>query len=238
MTMAEAVIDVAGLAKTLGGRTVVRDVTMRLEPGGIVGLVGANGGGKTTTLRMLAGLLRADAGSGSVMGQAIGKRRSGQRNIGYMGQRLALYPDLTVRENLRFHGSIHGLAATAVDACIVRYGLGDVCSQRFDRLSGGWARRTQFAASVIHAPPLLLLDEPTSGLDVTTKAAIWGWLGELRTLGHAIVISTHDLAEAEHLPAVMLYADGIAGPVTTVEAVLRATGQSTLEAAVRAMAGQ
>jgi ABC-type multidrug transport system ATPase subunit len=236
--MADAVVDVAGLAKWLGGRAVVRGVTMRLVAGGMVGLVGANGGGKTTTLRMIAGLLRPDMGSGYVLSQAIGDRRSGQPGIGYMGQRLALYPDLTVSENLRFHRSVHGLSASAVGDCVARYGLSEVCNQRFDRLSGGWARRVHFAASVIHAPPLILLDEPTAGLDVATKAAIWDWLAALSAQGHAIVVSTHDLAEAERLPSVILYADGLAGPMTTVATVLRDTGQQTLEAAVQAMAAQ
>ena len=230
--MDDAVVDVRGLAKHFGRRTVVRDVSLRLCAGDLIGLVGANGGGKTTTLRMLAGLVAPDSGSGSVLGTALGSGRIDRARIGYMSQRLALYPELTVVENLRFHARVHAVGLAAVDDSIAHYGLDPVADQRFGILSGGWARRVQFAASVIHAPPLLLLDEPTAGLDIVTRQLIWGWLFVLAAAGHTIVVSTHDLTEAARLPQIVLYRDGRAAPQTTPVAVMAQAGAATLDAAV------
>jgi ABC-2 type transport system ATP-binding protein len=238
IAMAEAAIDVSGLTKSFGGREVVRDVSIRIAAGDLLGLVGANGGGKTTTLRMLAGLVRPDHGDGTVLGAAIRANRIDRHRIGYMSQRLALYPELTVIENLCFHTRVHGLPRSAVDDAIARYGLEAMASCRFGILSGGWARRVQFAASVLHTPPLLLLDEPTAGLDVVTRAAIWDWITRFADQGGAVVVSTHDLAEAGHLPQIMLYAHGYAGAQTTPAAVIGAAGSSSLEVAVLEQASQ
>ncbi|MBC2668478.1 ABC transporter ATP-binding protein [Novosphingobium piscinae] len=234
--MAEPLVEVRGLAKAFGGREVVCDVTIRLVAGDLLGLVGANGGGKTTTLRMLAGLVTPDTGSGTVLGAAIRAGRIDRRRIGYMSQRLALYPELTVIENLHFHGQVHGLPRTAAGDALTRFGLEAVTAQRFGTLSGGWARRVQFAASVLHAPPLLLLDEPTAGLDAVTRAALWGWIMQFAGTGSAVVVSTHDLAEAERLPQIMLYHDGRASARTTPAAMIGAAGATSLEAAVLARA--
>ena len=230
--MADVVVDVCDLAKRFGKRTVVQGVSLRLEAGDLLGLVGANGGGKTTTLRMLAGLVAPDSGSGVVLGTVLGSGRVDRTRIGYMSQRLALYPELTVAENLRFHAQVHGLGVARVADSMARYGLDPVADQRFGILSGGWARRVQFAASVIHAPPLLLLDEPTAGLDIATRQLIWGWLFALAAAGHTIIVSTHDLTEAARLPQILLYRDGHAAPQTTPAAVMAQAGAATLDAAV------
>jgi ABC-type multidrug transport system ATPase subunit len=186
---------------------------------------------------MLAGMLPPDEGRGTVLGTDIAAPRAADRaRIGYMSQRLALYPDLTVAENLAFRAAIYRLPRSAVAAAVARFGLGDVMAQRFDRLSGGWARRVQFAATVLNAPPLLLLDEPTAGLDVATRRDIWRWLGELAAAGTAIVVSTHDLAEAERCPAILYYADHRATAMSPAE-LIRATGAASLEAAVLTRAG-
>lgn len=234
--VAEMRVAVSGLAKAFGGREVVRDVSLRVAAGDLLGLVGANGGGKTTTLRMLAGLVAPNAGAGTVLGVDIRSGRIDRRRIGYMSQRLALYPELTVLENLRFHARVHGLTASAVGDALARYGLDAVAAQRFGTLSGGWARRVQFAASVLHAPALLLLDEPTAGLDAVTRSALWGWITQFAAAGSAVIISTHDLAEAEQLPQIMLYHDGRAGVQTRPAAVIGAAGSRSLEAAVLAAA--
>lgn len=239
MTTAEPLIDVAGLAKSYAERAAVQDVSLRLVPGEILGLVGANGGGKTTTLRMIAGLLRPDAGQGSVLGEDIRKsRRDGRARIGYMAQKLALYPDLTVLENLRFRAAAYGVAEPLVriDEVAGAYGIGDVLGQRFGTLSDGWARRVQFAATLLHAPPLLLLDEPTAGLDPATRADIWNWLERLAAGGQAIVLATHDLTEAERLPSILLYHQGRASTAMTPASLIGAMGVNTLERAVIARA--
>ncbi len=239
MTMGDALVDVAGLSRSYAGRPVVDGVTLRLEPGEIVGLVGANGGGKTTTLRMIAGLLRPDAGGGQVLGQDVRHPgRSTTSRIGYMSQRLALYPDLSVRENLRFRADAFALARPGDRIADVagRYGLGDILDQRFGTLSGGWARRAQFAATVLHEPPLLLLDEPTAGLDPATRRDIWQWLEQLAERGTAILISTHDLAEAERLRAIMLFHRGCVSPVMAPATLIATHGTHSLEDAVVAHA--
>lgn len=231
MSTPEAVIDVAGLAKADGGHIMVRDVTMRLFPGEMIALVGANGGGKTTTLRMLAGLLRPDTGSGRVLGEDV--RRPGperRRHLGYMSQRLALYPDLSVMENLRFHGALHGIGdpMRRIADIAAQYGLGDVLRKPFGQLSGGWARRVQFAAAILHAPPLLLLDEPTAGLDMPTRASLWRWLADLSSQGQCIVVSTHDPAEAAQCAKLIFYSEGRAHALLTPRDMLLQTGTAIM----------
>ncbi len=235
MQQVEALVAVHGLGKRYDGVPVIAGVSLTLLPGTIIGLVGANGGGKTTTLRMLAGLLTPDSGEGHVLGRDVRQPGTAARaNIGYMSQRLALYPDLTALENLHFRARIQRLPPAAVDDVVARFGLEVVVKQRFDRLSGGWARRVQFAATLIAKPPLLLLDEPTAGIDVATRRDIWRWLEALAAGGTAIVISTHDLAEAERCAAILYYTDGGAvGPMVPAE-LIAATGTASLEAAVLA----
>lgn len=237
--MDESLIHVAGLEKHYGKRPVITGVTLRLMPGEIVGLVGANGGGKTTTLRMLAGLVRPDAGAGTVLGgdvlRAIGKQRA---RIGYMPQRLSLHPELNVAENLRFRADVYGLKDPQrhIAEAVSRWGLASVLRSRFEHLSGGWGRRVQFAATMLHAPALLLLDEPTAGLDVVTRNQIWQWLTELAGRGHGVIISTHDLAEAERCPSILFYQDGTAeGPLSPATLIER-SGARTLEHAVALLA--
>jgi ABC-2 type transport system ATP-binding protein len=193
----DARIDVRGIAKRFGQRTVLRALTFAVAPGELVVLTGSNGGGKTTTLRILAGLLAPDGGEGQVLGRDVRYPvRADRAQIGFMTQRLALYPELNVTQNLRFRAAMHGLGDAAVRGAIDAFGLADYAQTRIDRLSGGWARRTQFAATTLHAPALVLLDEPTAGLDAATRADIWARLHALAGRGHSIVLSTHDLAEA------------------------------------------
>jgi ABC-2 type transport system ATP-binding protein len=232
-------VEVTGLAKRFGTSTVVRDVSFSVERGQLVGLVGANGGGKTTTLRIIAGFLRADAGSGRVLNYDLGDaRRARIGRIGYMSQRLTLYPDLSVRENLSFRANAHRLTrpATAIAESVARYRLDQIIDKRVATLSGGWARRVQFAATVIHAPPLLLLDEPTAGLDIATRNDIWAWLGELAREGCGAVVSTHDLTEAERCNVIVPYHEGRAYPAKTPHAFAAAHGVASLEDAILKLA--
>jgi ABC-2 type transport system ATP-binding protein len=239
MSTADPVIEVTGLSRSFDQRQAVSGVSMRLGPGEVVGLVGANGGGKTTTLRMLAGLLRPSSGSGSVLGADV--TRPGQadrRQIGYMTQSLALYPELTVAENLNFRARILcGGDSAAVAAVVSEFGLTQILSSRVSNLSGGWARRVQFAASVINRPALLLLDEPTAGLDARTRRDMWGWIAELAAQGSTVVVSTHDLHEAEQCPLIVHFRDGWAEGPFSPDTLTRRSGATSLEAAVIAEAG-
>lgn len=237
MTESSTIARVERLGKSYGGRSVVRDLSFNLRGGQLLGLVGANGGGKTTTLRMLAGLLRPDVGSGQVLGHDIARPIAAFRaRIGYMAQRLALYPDLTVAENLRFRAAAYRLPSDAAAAVISRFNLQPVLHTRFDRLSGGWARRAQFAATLIHSPRLLLLDEPTAGLDPLTRRDLWRWLDAAAAEGAAIIVSTHDLVEAERFPVIIHYDRGsVMGPMPPGD-LAAASGAASLEAAVLALA--
>jgi ABC-type multidrug transport system ATPase subunit len=155
-----------------------------------------------------------------------------------MPQRLSLYPELSVAENLRFRADAHGLGdpGGAVAAASLRWGLEPVLATRFERLSGGWGRRVQFAATMLHAPVLLLLDEPTAGLDVVTRNHIWGWLIDLAASGHGVVIATHDLVEAARCPSILHYRDGRAEASITPAALIARSGTATLDAAIAALA--
>jgi ABC-type multidrug transport system ATPase subunit len=235
MTMVDPLIAVTGLGKSYAGRSVIQNVGLTVMPGDIVGLVGANGGGKTTSLRMIAGLLQPDTGEGRVFGANIrNPKRDCRKQIGYMSQRLALYPDLSVIDNLRFRCAVYGVADTgaAIAQMAADYGLNAVLETRFGHLSGGWARRVQFAASIIHAPPLLLLDEPTAGLDAATRQDIWHWLDRLAAKGHAIIIATHDLVEAERLPSILLYHQGHAAQACSPAEFITSHHAKSLEEAV------
>lgn len=237
MITPKPLVDVRGLGKVYDGKTVIGDLTLRLAPGETVGLVGANGGGKTTSLRMIADLLTPDAGDGQVLGHDI--RRSSphrRRRIGYMPQQPALYPDLTVEENLRFRADLFGLATARArtEEIAARYGIAPVLKTRFGRLSGGWARRVQFAATALHAPELLLLDEPTAGLDGVAKRDIWRWLDMLAAQGYGLIVSTHDLIEAERFASIVICHGGRArGPMAPAELIRRSGVQSLEEAVIQ-----
>jgi len=193
-------VDVEGLAKRYGRRVAVEGLALALQPGQVFGLVGGNGGGKTTTLRILAGLLKPDRGHGHVLGFDL-LRGAGEirRHVGYMSQRLSLYGDLSVAENLRFRAQVYGLnrPRAAAEAVMHDFDLTQYNRTPAGRLSGGWARRLQLAASLIHSPRLLLLDEPTAGLDAVSRQEVWRLIRRTAHQGAGVIVSTHDLAEAE-----------------------------------------
>lgn len=169
-----------------------------ISPGKITSLVGANGGGKTTTLRLLAGLLDPDEGTCSFWdGSKALRPKEFKPKIGYLTQGDSLYPNLTVQENLRARCWLYGLpnSKQKIDAAILAFELEQFRNQKLATLSGGWKRRAQFAVITLHQPQLLLLDEPTAGLDAQARRAIWQTVLALSAKGTAIVISTHDLEE-------------------------------------------
>lgn len=208
--LAGDVLAVRGLAKRFGQRPAIVDVSLDLRPAEVLGFVGPNGAGKTTTLRILAGLLRADAGEGHVLGHDIMAGGAAGRLVGYMPQKLALYGDLSVTENLRFRADVYELPdpKRAVAAAIEDFDLGQFRNQRASSLSGGWARRLLLAAALIHRPRLVLLDEPTAGLDAESRQDVWRRIAGLAARGDSVIINTHDLAEAEQCGRVALFSRG------------------------------
>jgi ABC-type multidrug transport system ATPase subunit len=207
----ETLVAVDGVAQRYARRVAVEGLSFTLRAGEVFGLVGANGGGKTTSLRILAGILKPDEGRGRVLGFDLVRDASKIRErVGYMSQRFSLYGDLSVFENLRFCASVYGLkrpreaAETAIDGFDLREYAGSPAGQ----LSGGWARRLQLAAALIHSPKLVLLDEPTAGLDATSRQLVWRHIGRLAIDGVGVVVSTHDLTEAERCSHAALLADG------------------------------
>ncbi len=197
---ADLVIDVAGLSKSYDGRKVVDDVSIQVEHGKICGFLGPNGSGKTTTLRMLCGLLTPDTGSGTCLGLDIIKDANAiKRRTGYMTQRFSLYQDLTLDENLLFAARVHGLAdrASRVTRALDRLGLTARRSQLAGTLSGGWKQRLALAAATLHEPDLLLLDEPTAGVDPKARRTFWDEIHALSREGLTVLVSTHYMDEAE-----------------------------------------
>jgi ABC-2 type transport system ATP-binding protein len=193
-------IDVQGLNKWFGDHHVVRDVSIKVEQGHITGFLGPNGSGKTTTLRMLCGLLTPNSGEGSVLGRDF--RREGEaikRETGYMTQRFSLYEDMTIAENLRFVARVYGLddRDRRVDEALRGLGLFDRRDQLAGALSGGWKQRLALAAATIHQPRLLLLDEPTAGVDPKARRDFWDNIHELAARGLTVLVSTHYMDEAE-----------------------------------------
>ena len=196
----ESLVAVTDVTKRYPRRTAVHKLSLRLRGGEIFGLVGSNGSGKTTTLRILAGILKPDEGHGQVLGfDLVNEAAQIRERAGYMSQALSLYADLSVFENLRFRAQIYGLSSprAAAEAAIINFELAEFARIAAGRLSGGWARRLQLAAVLIHSPRLVFLDEPTAGLDAVARHDVWRRIGSLAAAGAGVIVSTHDLAEAE-----------------------------------------
>jgi ABC-2 type transport system ATP-binding protein len=197
MTLA---IDVQDLSKSFGTVQAVNHVSIQIEQGHITGFLGPNGSGKTTTLRMLCGLLTPDSGSGRVLGLDFPTEAERiKRQTGYMTQRFSLYEDLTIEENLAFIARVYSLdrVQQRVDETLAKLGLGDRRKQLAGNLSGGWKQRLALAASVMHEPMLLLLDEPTAGVDPQARREFWDEIHRLADDGITVLVSTHYMDEAE-----------------------------------------
>ena len=197
MTLA---IDVTGLNKSFGDKHVVQDFSIQVEEGRICGFLGPNGSGKTTTLRMLCGLLTPDSGSGTCLGfDIIRPADQIKRQTGYMTQRFSLYEDLTIAENLQFTARVYGLdrRAERVATALDRLGLTARRDQLAGSLSGGWKQRLALASATLHEPKLLLLDEPTAGVDPKARRTFWDEIHVLAAEGLTVLVSTHYMDEAE-----------------------------------------
>jgi ABC-2 type transport system ATP-binding protein len=207
----EIVIDVHGLTKSFGGRQVVRNLSMQVKRGTIFGFLGPNGSGKTTTIRMLCGLLTPDEGSGTCLGYDIRTEAAKIKNrVGYMTQRFSLYDDLSVRENLEFVARVYGMRhpAAAAKAMIARLGLQGREEQIAGKLSGGWKQRLALGACTLPNPSLLLLDEPTAGVDPKARRDFWSEIHGLAAEGLTVLVSTHYMDEAERCHEIAYIAFG------------------------------
>ncbi len=226
----DAVIDVKGLTKRYGGRAVVDDFSIKVERGQIYGFLGPNGSGKTTTIRMLCGLLTPDAGEGQCLGFDI--RRDAlkiKREVGYMTQRFSPYEDLSIRENLDFIARVYGVVdrKRAVNDTLDRLGLAARRDQLAGALSGGWKQRLALAACLMHTPKLLLLDEPTAGVDPKARREFWDQIHDLAAEGLTVLVSTHYMDEAERCHELAYIAYGKLLAKGTATEVVAHSGLST-----------
>jgi ABC-2 type transport system ATP-binding protein len=219
----EIAIDVHGLTKSFGGRKVVRNLSMQVKRGTIYGFLGPNGSGKTTTIRMLTGLLTPDEGEGTCLGFDIRTQATEiKRHVGYMTQRFSLYQDLSVRENLEFVARLFGVPhpARAARDMVERLGLAGREEQLAGELSGGWKQRLALGACTLPNPSLLLLDEPTAGVDPKARREFWNEIHALAAQGLTVLVSTHYMDEAERCHEIAYIAYGVLLAHGTVEQVV------------------
>ena len=223
-------IDVRGLNKSFGDKHVVIDVSLRVQRGEIFGFLGPNGSGKTTTIRMMCGLLTPDSGSGTCLGFDILKEQDQiKRRVGYMTQRFSFWEDLSIRENLDFVARVYEMRdrRRAVDEAIEGLGLASRASQLAGSLSGGWKQRLALAACMLHRPDLLLLDEPTAGVDPKARRDFWDELHGLAARGISVLVSTHYMDEAERCHKLAYISYGRLMAQGTAEEIVAAQGLTT-----------
>jgi len=229
----DIVIDVHGLTKKFNGRAVVRDLSLQVKRGTIYGFLGPNGSGKTTTIRMLCGLLTPDEGTGTCLGYDIRTETEKiKRQIGYMTQRFSLYQDLSVKENLEFVARIYGIPqpTKAAREMIKHLGLTGREDQIAGQLSGGWKQRLALGACTLPHPQLLLLDEPTAGVDPKARREFWNEIHALAARGLTALVSTHYMDEAERCHEIAYIAYGVLLVRGTVQEVIADSHLTTYEA--------
>ncbi len=231
-TEADIAIDVHGLTKSFGERVVVRDLSMQVKRGTIYGFLGPNGSGKTTTIRMLTGLLTPDKGDGTCLGYDIRTQADQIKlHVGYMTQKFSLYQDLSVRENLEFVARLYLMKnpAKAARDMIERLGLKGREEQLAGELSGGWKQRLSLGACTLPSPQLLLLDEPTAGVDPKARREFWDEIHALAAEGLTVLVSTHYMDEAERCHEIAYIAYGELLTHGTVDEVVRQAGLVTYD---------
>jgi ABC-2 type transport system ATP-binding protein len=226
-------IDVRDLSKCFGTLQAVDHISIQIEQGHITGFLGPNGSGKTTTLRMLCGLLTPDSGSGQVLGLDFPREAEAiKRQTGYMTQRFSLYRDLTIEENLTFIARVYGLdrISARVDETLDKLGLTKRRKQLAGQLSGGWQQRLALAAATMHEPKLLLLDEPTAGVDPQARRDFWDEIHRLADGGITVLVSTHYMDEAERCHEIAYIFNGALIARGTADDVIAQSKLVTFEA--------
>ena len=227
----ELAIDVHGLNKSFGAKHVVRDFSLEVRRGEIYGFLGPNGSGKTTSIRMICGLLKPDSGSGTCLGYDIRDSAAIKREVGYMTQRFSFWEDLTIRENLEFIARMYTVPdrKSAVARTLRELGLETRQDQLAGTLSGGWKQRLALGACMLHEPKLLLLDEPTAGVDPKARREFWQEIHALAARGISVLVSTHYMDEAERCHRLAYIAYGKLLATGTPDEVLHAVSLSTWE---------
>jgi len=230
----DVAVDIRELTRRFGALTAVSRLTLAVQRGEVFGLLGPNGSGKTTTIRMLCGLLEPSAGDATVAGVDV--RAAPERvktQIGYMSQRFGLYEDLTVIENLQFYGGIYGLSGAAqrdrTDQVVAFLGIGGRLRQLAGELSGGWKQRLALGCALLHHPPVLFLDEPTAGVDPAARRNFWRAIHDLARGGTTVLVTTHYMDEAERCDRLGMMSLGHLIAVGTPSQVAQQVGGKTLE---------
>ena len=227
-------METVGLRKTFGALVAVDKLDLTISRGEVFGLLGPNGSGKTTTIRMLCGLMTPTSGRATVVGHDVATEPEVVRaRIGYMSQRYGLYDDLTVDENLRFYAAVYGLHGRArterLEAHLRAIGLTEFRSQLAGTLSGGWKQRLALACATAHEPEMLFLDEPTAGVDPAARRAFWKSIYELAAHGTTILVTTHYMDEAERCQRLAFLSRGHLIGLGTVKEILAQFAQPTIE---------
>ncbi len=211
--MSDLAIQAKDLTRTFGSFTAVDRITFDVRAGEVFGFLGANGAGKTTAIRMLTGLLAPSGGNATVAGYDVAREsESVKRSIGYMSQRVSLYDDLSVRENIRLYGGIYDLTSSEIDdrtrTMLARLGLERAERELVRAIPLGWKQKLAFSVALLHAPKIVFLDEPTSGVDPITRRQFWELIYEAAHAGTTVLVTTHYMDEAEYCDRISIMVGG------------------------------